>query len=241
MPFPSQVNTVQAPAVAGDFASNNISYSVDAGPGAFVAGAAGVTVGRFAWVDSTWTTVTNTPSTTGVPDGFVARAQQALQTIFLADNSNLIPPGLGVTLFSNGDFWVTNPSGNTATIKQKVYVSYANGAVSKTAATSSASTNALITANTTNTSATLTVTANTGAAIVVGQPVSGTNIPAGAYISALGTGTGFAGTYTMSAAATGTASGTTVTATTDVETKYLVMSAAGSSDTLVKISSRALG
>lgn len=240
MTFQSQVNTVQAPAVAGDFASANIGYSVDAGPGAFVAAASGVTVGRFAWADANWLTVANAPSTTGAPDGFVVRAQQALIVTFLAEGSVVIPQGLPVTLHSNGDYWVTNATGNTATIKQKVYVSYANGAVSKTGATGAASTNALITANTTSGSAVLTVTANTGAALTVGQPVSGTNIPAGAYIAALGTGTGAAGTYTMSANATGTASGTTVTATTDVETKYLVMSAAASGE-LMKISSRSLG
>ena len=52
MPFPGQVNVVQAPAIAGDFASSNPRFVVPAGPGDMVAGSAGVTVGLFAWATS---------------------------------------------------------------------------------------------------------------------------------------------------------------------------------------------
>ena len=71
---------------------------------------------------------------------------------------------------------------------------------------------AVVTANTTNANATLTVTAVTSGTLGLGAMISGTNIPANSYISALGTGKGGTGTYTMSINATGTATGTTITA-----------------------------
>ena len=56
-------------------------------------------------------------------------------------------------------------------------------------------------------STTLTASSVTGT-IQVGQVIAGTNIVAGTTITALGTGTGGAGTYTISPASTGTVSGT---------------------------------
>lgn len=56
-------------------------------------------------------------------------------------------------------------------------------------------------------STTLTASSVTGT-IAVGQVIAGTNIVAGTSITALGTGTGGAGTYTISTASTGTVSGT---------------------------------
>ena len=52
MPFQKVVNSYQAPAVAGDFASTNPNASMLAGEGALVAGDSGVTVGVFAWADA---------------------------------------------------------------------------------------------------------------------------------------------------------------------------------------------
>jgi len=54
---------------------------------------------------------------------------------------------------------------------------------------------------------TLTASAVTGT-IAIGQTLSGTNIAAGTTITAFGTGSGGAGTYTISPASTGTVSGT---------------------------------
>lgn len=58
---------------------------------------------------------------------------------------------------------------------------------------------------------TLTVTGVTSGTLAVGQTLSGSGITAGTYITALGTGTGGNGTYTVSASQT--AGSTTVTAT----------------------------
>lgn len=248
MGFQQSVKVRYAPAQEGDFASANPRASMLAGPNSLVAGALGVLVAHFAWATSSGSADVETGETdfynvvsnggVGLPSGFVHREQQALITTFLAESGNLVPSGLPVTLHIAGDFWVKNAGASATAIGQKVYASYADGSAT-TAATGTAPTNAGITANTA-TSTLLTVTANTGKPIVVGQPVSGTGIPAGAYISALGTGTGGAGTYTLSAATTATATGVTVTATTSVETKWFVQSAAAAGE-LFKMSSYPLG
>lgn len=72
----------------------------------------------------------------------------------------------------------------------------------------------------------------------VGGVLSGTGVTAGTTITALGTGTGGLGTYIVDT--TQTASSTTITATTNVETKYFAISS-GAAGELVKISSHALG
>ena len=64
---------------------------------------------------------------------------------------------------------------------------------------------------TTNSTTTLNITAVTTGEIQVGTQVTGTGIPAGAYITALGTGTGSTGTYIMNVAATSSGSGVAIT------------------------------
>jgi hypothetical protein len=71
---------------------------------------------------------------------------------------------------------------------------------------------AVVTANTTNANATLTVTSVTSGRLGLGALITGPNIPANAYISALGTGTGGTGTYTMNFNASSTATGSTIVA-----------------------------
>lgn len=136
--FPSQVNVAQAPAVPGDFASKNPRESYLAGPGGLVAGAAGVTVGRFAWAiapldgDGAPATVSNTGF--GLPSGFVHREQQALITAYLAASGNLIQAGFAMTLMVGGDFWVKNDGTTEAQYGQKAFASVADGKVSFAAA-----------------------------------------------------------------------------------------------------------
>ncbi|WP_048996413.1 structural cement protein Gp24 [Burkholderia multivorans] len=127
--FQSQVNYTWAPAVEGDFASTNPRAVVLAGEGELVAGAGGVTVGRFAWADANGN-VTN--AGTGAPTGFVHREQQALITVFLAKSSMVIPQGLAVTLHSAGDFWARTST--PATVGQKVFASNTDGSVQTAAA-----------------------------------------------------------------------------------------------------------
>ena len=233
MGFPSQVNVVQALAVAGDFASLNPRAVVDTVPGGCVAGAAGVTVGRFAWLQADGKSVLNTGA--GAPTGFVHREQQAL--IFTSgagatpfpDSSSLVPAGKEVVLHSAGDFWVKNDGAAAATIGMFAYADNATGKVSFAATgtppaggTASAATSAIIvTAATSQTAAnqctgsisgtTLTVTAVvSGTVLGAGQTLSGTGVDPGTTIVAQLTGTaGSTGTYTVSVSQTVTSTGIT--------------------------------
>jgi hypothetical protein len=128
MPFQTAVRLQPAPGLPGDFASANPRASVLAGPGALVTGAAGLTVGRFAWVDPTGTFASN--QGTGLPAGFVHRSLgQALITQYLGETANLIPSGFECTLHQEGDFWAMNDGPNTAFIGQKVYAQFGSGKV----------------------------------------------------------------------------------------------------------------
>ena len=85
---------------------------------------------------------------------------------------------------------------------------------------------------------TLTVGGTVTGAFGVGNTLSGSGVTAGTTIWGLGTGTGGAGTYVVSPSQT--AASTTITAATNVETKFVAMSA-GPAGGLVKISSHLLG
>lgn len=229
--FQTTVYSDPALAVEGDFASANPRHSLLAGAGALVAGLLGLTVGRFAWANQN-TGLADNFNNGGMQLGFVHRDQPALITAWLGQASMLVTSGLEVTLFDGGDYWCRFAAG--ANVGQKVFANTSTG-VATAAATGSTFNGAVVTASTTNGSPTLNVTGVTSGALAVGQPVSGTGIPAGTYISALGTGTGGTGTYTLSANATATGTGVTVTATGAVETAFYVHSIAAAGE-LAKIS-----
>lgn len=237
--FQNIVNLVQAPAVAGDFASANPRVTYLAGPGGLVAGALGVTVGKFAWVEpavgDTNATVAQSYGTNGAtPAGFVHRDQQALIENYLQQYSSIIPGGFPVTIHSKGDFWALVTGSTAATVGAQVYANNATGDISFGSAptgasatglmgsTNTAALGAIFTASAGSPSTKLVVTSVTGY-IAIGDTVSGTGITAGTTIvsqDAGGTPNG-AGTYNLSAAnttssATVTSFGSTVkvTATT---------------------------
>jgi hypothetical protein len=102
-------------------------------------------------------------------------------------------------------------SGTSASERMRID---SNGVVTGTAGnlmlvsgTNVATTTTSFTGATSGSSTTLTASSVTGT-IAVGQVIAGTNIVAGTVILSLGTGTGGAGTYTISPASTGTVSGT---------------------------------
>jgi len=130
MGFQTTINQQPAPAVEGDFASANPYASVVAGDSALVAGASGVTVGRFAW--ATAAGVVSNVQTSGAPTGFVHRQQQAIITVWLGASSMVIPAGLQMALMAAGDFW--GRSTTAATIGQKVFASITDGTIATGAA-----------------------------------------------------------------------------------------------------------
>lgn len=231
MAFQTSVNMYQAPGIPGDFASANPYASKLAGEAAIIAAPAGVTVGTFAWLDSTGTIASNTGS--GLVGGFVHREFQAFITQYLGENSNLIGAGQPVTLMDGGDFWAK--ATNDVTVGQKVYALYGTGTIA-TAATGTPPAGATVTGSISGT--TLTVTAVSSGTLRVGQPISGSGITAGTYITGLGTGNGGTGTYTVSASQTATS--TTVTAVGGVETKWYAGSACLAGE-VFKITTRAQG
>ena len=218
--FQNQINLVQAPAVAGDLASNNPRASVDAGPGGLVAGTSGVNVGLFAWIASDNTTVNNFGSpSAGAPRGFVHREQQALIQNYLQTSSMSIPQGFPVTLDNAGDFWAVNNGPNSSNINDVIYARYSDGAIFCASAPNGASatgsigsTNtALIGSTSTGTGSgtNLTLSSLTGL-VSIGDTVSGTGVPAGTTIVSQTSGTtGAAGVYVTSQATT--ASSATIT------------------------------
>lgn len=205
--FQSVVNVQPAPAVAGDFASSNPRWNVLAGPGALVVGPSGVVVGRFAWVDQADGTRVGMVGNGGVPDGFVHREQQALISLYLAEASNVVPPGFAITLMNGGDFWVANDGAAQALPGMKAFASFADGKISFAAAaatpTAAASVTGAIAASTASVTGTiadrlLTVTVVSSGTLVAGGAISGTGIAAGTKIVQQLSGTaGGVGTYSV--------------------------------------------
>jgi hypothetical protein len=219
--FPSQVNGVQAIGVEGDFAVPGNPFQSIKTPGgaAFIAGLLGAAVGAFAWADADGVVVNYG---TGLPTGFVHRAQQCVFNSYSEYASLVVPQGLPVTLMAAGDFYVRNAGSVSATVGMKVYALNASGlatfnvtatpptSASATAATlakivSASTGGALPTTNTCTASIALdvmTVTAvGAGSVLGAGQTITGTGIDPAAVVSILSQLTGTAGgvgTYKVS-------------------------------------------
>jgi hypothetical protein len=134
MAFPTTVNIQQAIGVEGDFAAADRWRSVEAGQGAFVAASGGVTVGRFAWADSSLLTVANAGS--GAPTGFVHREVGLGRITGYPPQgvSMLIPAGHMVTLMEAGSFLAKNAGAGAVTFGMKAFANNTNGSVSFAAA-----------------------------------------------------------------------------------------------------------
>jgi hypothetical protein len=186
-----------APVVAfpGDFASANTWFSYDAGPGGLVAGALGVTIGRFAWtappVDGDGTPAIVNSFGAGIVAGFIHREQQGLNVTYLSAAGNLIQPGFGVTVMTGGDYWVQNDGATQALVGQKVYADLSTGKASAAATGSplqSASVTAAVAASTGSFTGTilndlLTITAVGSGVAVPGGTLSGTGVKTGTKIT----------------------------------------------------------
>lgn len=217
MGFQKTVNQYLPPAVEGDFASANPRASVLASEGQLVAGAAGVTVGRFAWANSSGVVLN---SGTGAPSGFVHREQQGLITVWLGEQTMLVPQGLPVVLHNEGDFWVKNTVAVAALAnpRLKAFASLIDGSV-QFAATGATASGLTLTASTATNVLTVTVTSGV---ILTGMQVTGAGIPANTYITGQLTGTaGSTGTYSLSTTP-GTVASETMTASAYVETNYVL-------------------
>lgn len=157
MGFQSTVNNAQPVGLPGDFASENparqlippfgIAGGIDtanaAAVDAFIAGAAGVTIGNFAWIQADGVSLLNAPAAgTPAPDGFVARSQQGLIVTYPTGVTpstdtwygTLIPNGQNVIAFESGSFYARCPAGSGATYGQKAFASTTDGTLKFAAA-----------------------------------------------------------------------------------------------------------
>lgn len=225
MTFPKTLQTNTSLAVEGDFAGANPRASVLASEGALVAGSNGTFVGRFAWATAGGL-VNNTGS--GLPTGFVKREMNAVITLWLGEASMIVPAGLPVTLFNEGDFYVR--ATNATTIGQKAFADLSTGQVISAAA---GATIAAFTGTAAISGTVMTVSAVGSGTLSVGELVTGANIVTPTRILSLGTGTGGTGTYNMDVSQTA-ASGA-VTGGAAVETNFRIASAVLAGE-LVKIS-----
>lgn len=247
MGFQKLVLTQPAPAIAGDFASNNPRANMFSGSGALVSGLPmvgsgnvdiGLRVGRFAWADLASGNTSSgiaTNSYRGLATeqlGFVHREQQALITAYLGEQASVVPAGFGVTLMTSGDYWATFAAG--ATPNQKVFANFNDGSLTSAAAGTSTA-DASFTGVIAVTTGVLTASALTGT-LAVGQVLTGTGVPAGTRITGQLTGTaGAAGTYSTNIITA--VSSTAMVGTIRTETNFYVESTAAAGE-LAVISTR---
>ncbi|MDR3534018.1 MAG: hypothetical protein P4L90_26060 [Rhodopila sp.] len=210
--FQTTTKVLQAPGVAGDFASanpraTNLSSQIYNSTG-FQAGPNGLTIGLFAWLDQATYQFANNYGP-GAPAGFVHNSHEALITTYLTAYGMTIPAGFPCSdIFDAGDFFVVNNGTNEATPGMKAYANNVTGVATFAAAgapvTAGTGTAGTISAQT-GSSAASTITDNvftTGPAVtgtlVPGGVLSGTGVATGTVIVAQLTGTaGGVGTYSV--------------------------------------------
>jgi len=125
--FQTTMYTQPARGIEGDWASANPRFTQLSGQAPIFAGANGVTVGRFAWLNGS---IVSNSKAMGGRIGFVHRDQPALivptgYSNWLPQSTMVVPPGLEVVLYDSCDVWCAFAAG--ATPGQKVYASYADG------------------------------------------------------------------------------------------------------------------
>lgn len=216
MTFQVQAYGRQAPAAEGDFVSGNPYSLFPAGAGALVAGASGVTVGRFAWIankaqdfDSGPAIAQNFSDGIFTPvAGFVHREQQALITTYLAESGMVVPQGFAVTLLTSGDIWVKNTGTGFVTPGQKLFAGYADGkatfaATAATPTTAGSGSSSSVAASTSSVTGSisgnvLTVTAVGSGTVYPGTTISGTGVATGTMVASQLSGTAAGiGTYAV--------------------------------------------
>lgn len=233
MPFQKQVNQQWAPGVEGAFASTNRMAVYVTGPGGLISGANGVAVGRFAYAsfqadgseradNSSFLVANGVDRAAAI--GFVANEQQGLNTVYLSEAGLSMLPWQAMEMFTRGDFWMKMAS--NANRNQKVFASLIDGTAQ---AADAGATIAGFTGQASFATNVMTVTTVTTGTVKVGQRVTGANIPANTYVGALGTGSGGAGTYSLTTSP-GTLAAQAVTTSDYVETKFRVLSVAASGE-----------
>ena len=237
MPFQTSALIDPAPGLEGGWASVNVHTSMlnpnNGDPttstySSWKAGVGGVIVGRFGFCDvNTGLVYGFHPGTANVRVGFIHRYHPVIIPGYLGQAYSGLYAGQEVDPADGGDFWIRMPAGSAA--GPKLFANYADGTpIGGVAGTPPTATG--VTATTANGSPNLTAVA--GGTLLPGQPISGTNIPAGTYIVSVS-----GATAVMSANATGAGTGVALTQTIALETRWYVDSLAPAGG-LSKISTR---
>ena len=201
----SQVNTLPAPGIAGEFCDANPRYTLEVGSGGAVAGPNGVNVGLFGWASYAYTDSNSAPAQInnygqGPVAGFIGRAEQGLNTTFLSNASNFVPSGLPLTVFTAGGFWVVNSGANQALPGMKVYANLSTGAATFAAAGAPTTASATSSSIATGTAATFTGVLN-------GNTLTATSVTNTIYLGAILSGTNIATNTKIISQTSGTAGG----------------------------------
>jgi hypothetical protein len=212
--FQTAVNVQPTVAYPGDLASTNQLFSYPIGPFGLVAGAAGVTVGNFAWVSYAAVDADGAPAIvnsfgSGPVSGFVSRHWQGVSTVWPFEFATTIPAGMAMALHVGGDFWVKNSGSGQALPGMKAYASLVDGSVTFAATGAATTASATLSTIAAGTAATFTgsITGNVLTAASVtntiyrGAKVTGGTVATGTVITDQLTGTpGGAGTYAVNIA-----------------------------------------
>jgi hypothetical protein len=184
--FQNVVNTVQAPGVAGDFASVNPFSSITTAPGGLVAPAGGLTVGNFFWVGPQGQTSQSYVS--GWQIAFLGRNEQALITQFLGQSTLVVPQGFMVVGMNGGDFWAYFADGATA--GATVYADETTGAPQMQATNVFTGEIGWVgTASLSSVTGNMTIVTITSGILSIGDTVSGTGLTSGTTVTGLVSGT----------------------------------------------------
>ena len=233
MGFQTVVNANQAPAVAGDFASQNPRASVLASAGQLVAPSGGLKVGHFAFVSQT-TGLVSQSYASGNLIGFLPRVSQGLITTFLADSSIIVPQGFMVTLFDAGEFWAfaraACPSAGVT-----IYADEASGAIIPGSATSTVTASAGATGTASFSGAVMTVATVSAGVVCIGDVVNATGVATSPAVTVTAQLTGTAGgvgTYSLSASVTTEATEAFTTTSTTLSVSAVLTGGIWVGDTL---------
>jgi hypothetical protein len=198
MGFQTVVNAQPAPAVAGDFASQNPRHNTLAAAGQLVAPAGGLIVGNFFFINPATGLCSQSYGNGYTQIAFLARNSQGLITHFLEDSSMRVPQGFMVVGFDGGDFYAKFDSGIAA--GATVYADEVTGAPSNIATNSVTGSVGFAGTASFATDVMTVVTQTANSLIEVGDVVTSAGVTAGTTVTALLSGTpGAVGsTYSLS-------------------------------------------
>lgn len=205
MGFQTVVNAQPAPAVEGDFASQNPRHNVIGAAGQLVAPVGGLKVGHFFFINPATGLCSQSYNSGSYSQvAYLARNSQGLITQFLADSTEVVPQGFMVVGFDGGDFWAKFNGGIAAggTVYADETTGHPTNAATNTV-TASAGFTGTASLATVGGQAQMTLATITGGIVTIGDTVTGTGTATNTVQSlASGTANTVGAVYNLSGAVT---------------------------------------